>query len=43
VHIPGPPFGSTASLDDAKQDFKTAWLAFREKHGVEKLAAASPR
>jgi hypothetical protein len=27
VHIPGPPFGSATSLDDAKQSFKTAWLA----------------
>ena len=40
VHIPGPPFGSAASLDDAKQSFKAAWLAFREKHGPEKLAKA---
>ena len=30
-----PPFGSAASLDDAKQSFKTAWLAFKEKHGPE--------
>ena len=40
VHIPGPPFGSATSLDDAKQQFKTAWLAFKEKHGPEALAAA---
>jgi hypothetical protein len=40
VHIPGPPFGSAASLDDAKQSFKAAWLAFKEKHGAEALAAA---
>lgn len=40
VHIPGPPFGSATSLDDAKQRFKTAWLAFKEKHGPEALAAA---
>ena len=39
VHIPGPPFGSASSLDDAKQSFKAAWLAFKAKHGPEKLAA----
>ena len=33
VHIPGPPFGSGASIDDAKQSFKAAWLAFKAKHG----------
>ena len=40
VHIPGPPFGSATSLDDAKQSFKRAWLAFKAKHGPEALAAA---
>ena len=40
VHIPGPPFGSATSLDDAKAQFKAAWLAFKEKHGPEKLAKA---
>jgi hypothetical protein len=40
VHIPGPPFGSADSLDDAKAAFKEAWLAFKEKHGPEKLAKA---
>jgi hypothetical protein len=40
VHIPGPPLGSATSLDDAKQSFKTAWLAFKQKHGPEALAAA---
>ncbi|MET4244610.1 hypothetical protein [Bradyrhizobium sp. RT10b] len=40
VHIPGPPFGSATSLDDAKQSFKTGWLAFKQKHGPEALAAA---
>jgi hypothetical protein len=40
VHIPGPPFGSAASLDEAKQDFETAWLAFKAKHGPDKLAKA---
>ncbi len=33
VHIPGPPFGSAASLDEAKQDFKTAWLASKPSTG----------
>lgn len=33
VTIPGPPFGSTASLDDAKRDFKTAWLALKARIG----------
>ena len=32
VQIPGPPFGSTANLDDAKQSFKAAWLAFKQRH-----------
>ncbi len=40
VHIPAAPFGSAPSLDDAKQNFKTAWLAFKAKHGAEALAAA---
>ena len=40
VHIPGPPFGSATSLDEAKNSFKAAWLAFRAKHGPEALAAA---
>ena len=40
IHIPGPAFGSAGSLDDTNQDFKTAWLAFQEKHGPEKLVAA---
>jgi hypothetical protein len=25
VHIPGPPFGSAASVEEAKQDFETGW------------------
>jgi hypothetical protein len=29
-----------ASLDDAKQSFKSAWLAFKAKHGPKALAAA---
>jgi hypothetical protein len=28
VNIPGPPF-----LDNAKQQFKAAWLVFKDKHG----------
>ena len=40
VHIPGPPFGSAGSLDDAKANFKTAWLAFRAKQSPQALAAA---
>jgi hypothetical protein len=40
VHIPGPPFGTATSLDDAKRHFRTTWLAFKAKHGPEKLAAA---
>ena len=34
------PFGSATSLDDAKQSFKTAWLAFKARHGPQALAAA---
>jgi hypothetical protein len=41
VHAPGlSPFGSARTLDDAKAEFKTVWLAFKEMHGPEKLAAA---
>jgi len=40
VNIPGPPLGSASGLDDTKQRFKAAWLAFKEKHGPEKLAKA---
>jgi len=32
--------GSATSLDDAKQNFKTAWLGFKAKHGTEAIAAA---
>jgi hypothetical protein len=38
VHVPGPPFGSATSLDDAKAQFKAAWIAFRDKLGPDKLA-----
>lgn len=40
VHIPGPPAGSARDLNTAKAEFKAAWLAFRVKHGPERLAAA---
>ncbi len=40
VLIPGTEFGDAATLDEAKARFKTAWLAFREKHGPEKIAKA---
>ena len=40
IHIPGPPFGSTASLDDAKRHFRANWLALKAKHGPQALAAA---
>ena len=37
---PRPPFGSAQTFDDAKADFKAAWLVFKEQHGPEKLAKA---
>ena len=40
VVIPGPPFGSAESIDDAKQCFKAAWITFKDKVGPEKLAQA---
>ena len=40
VTIPGPPFGDAKSIDEAKDRFKAAWLAFKEKHGPEQLARA---
>ena len=40
VNIPGPPLGSASSLDDAKAQFRAAWLAFRERHGPDRLAKA---
>ena len=39
VPIPGPPFGDARTID-AKLKFKTAWLAFRERAGPERLAKA---
>ncbi len=40
VLMPGPPFGDATSIDDAKAKFKTAWIAFKAKHGAETLARA---
>ena len=41
VNVPGPQStGSATTLDDAKAQFEAAWLAFKEKHGPEKLAEA---
>lgn len=40
VTIPGPPFGSAATIDEATTRFKAAWIVFKEKHGAEKLAQA---
>ncbi len=40
VLIPGPPFGSAVSIDDAKAQFKTVWIAFKERVGAEELAKA---
>jgi len=38
VNIPGAPFGSATSLNDAKAHFKKVWLAFKEMHGPDRLA-----
>ena len=38
VDIPGPPYGDAKTLDEAKAKFKTAWIAFKNRHGPEKLA-----
>ncbi|WP_338826756.1 hypothetical protein [Bradyrhizobium sp. 27S5] len=41
VHITGGlPVGSADSLDAAKADFKSAWLAFKARQTPEKLAEA---
>jgi len=37
---PRSPLGSASSVDEAKQHFRTAWLAFKDKHGPERLAEA---
>ena len=40
VHIPGPPFGSATTLDNAKAQFLVAWVTFKKKHGPDELVAA---
>jgi len=35
-----PAAGQASSLDDAKAQFRAAWLAFRERHGPDRLAKA---
>jgi hypothetical protein len=40
VDIPGAPFGSAPTFDEAKAHFKAVWLAFKEMHGPDRLAAA---
>src|SRR4051794_20790670 len=37
VTLPWAPFGSAASLDDAKAQFKAAWWAFRDQHAPERV------
>ncbi len=38
--IPGPPFGGAKDIHEAKQRFKAAWRAFKERQGPEALAKA---
>jgi hypothetical protein len=38
VNIPGAPYGDAQTLDEAKAGFKAAWIAFKDRHGPEKLA-----
>ena len=40
VALPGAPFGSARSYDDARAAFKSAWEAFAAEQGREKLAKA---
>ncbi len=40
VTVPGAPYGDAKSLDEAKEKFKAAWLAFKDRAGPEKLAKA---
>ncbi len=40
VTLSGPPFGSAKTIDEAKQRFKAAWRAFKERHGAAALAEA---
>jgi hypothetical protein len=36
VTIPGSPFGDAKTIEEAKQRFKEAWRAFKEKHGQKR-------
>jgi hypothetical protein len=38
VTLPGPPFGDANTIDEAKERFRAAWFAFKEKVGPEALA-----
>ena len=38
--LPGPPFGDAKTIEEAKQRFEAAWLAFKEKHGPVALQEA---
>ncbi len=38
VNIPGPPYDDAKTIDEAKQRFKAAWIAFKERQDPEKLA-----
>ena len=40
VRIPGSPFGSASSLDEAKAHFKAAWLAQGDARAGQAWAAA---
>jgi hypothetical protein len=40
VTLPGPPFGDAKTIEEAKQRFESAWLAFKEKHGPVALQEA---
>lgn len=40
VTISEPPFGAATTYEEARAAFKTAWEAFKAKHGAEALAKA---
>ncbi len=41
AHHPRPaPFGDAKTIDQAKERFKAAWLAFKDRVGPEALAKA---
>lgn len=40
VLIPGPPYGVSDTIEEAKADFKRAWIMFKAKHSPEELQAA---